>query len=199
MPNSGPGVLIENVPNNLIGGNSPNQGNVIKNHPAPGIRFTSTGEVTGNRFLGNSMANNQFSIDLGTDLLTYNDSGDGDLGPNGLQNYPVLQSAASTGDTLSVGVQFNSKAGRIFYLDFYWTPVCHSSGYGEGQLYLGSTTVTTGATGNFFGQVAILASGLQPGYITATAADEGFSTSEFSACVVLTDVPYKIFLPAIIH
>lgn len=199
LPNIGPGVLIENVPNNFIGGNLANQGNVIKNHPAPGIRFTSTGEVTGNRFLGNSMANNQFGIDLGNDLHTDNDAGDGDLGPNGLQNFPVLVNAGSTGDTLSVVVNFNSKAGRNYYLDFYWTPVCHTSGYGEGQVYLGSTTVTTGGTGNFFGQVAIFVSGLLPGYITATAADEGGSTSEFSNCVGLEDVLGKTFLPAIIR
>jgi hypothetical protein len=191
--------LIENVPNNYIGVNLANQGNVIMNHSAPAIRFTSTGEVVGNRFLGNSMANNQFAIDLGTDLHTNNDSGDGDLGPNGLQNYPVLQNAGATADTLSVGVQFSSKAGRNYYLDFYWTPVCHTSGYGEGQLYLGSTTVTTGGTGNFFGQAAIFVSGLLPGYITATAADEGFSTSEFTNCVALEIETYKIYMPAIIR
>ncbi len=199
LPNNGPGILLENVGGNSIGGNLANQGNLIKNHPAPGIRFTSNGEVTGNRFLGNSMANNQFGIDLGNDLHTDNDTGDGDLGPNGLQNYPVLVNAGSTGDTLSVVVNFNSKAGRNYYLDFYWTPVCHTSGYGEGQVYLGSTTVITGGTGNFLGQVAIFASGLLPGYITATAADEGFSTSEFSACTVLQDVLDKTFLPIIIR
>ena len=199
MPNGGPGVLIENVGNNSIGGGAANQGNVIMHNPAPGIRFTSIGEVTGNRFQGNSLQSNQFGIDLGNDLLTYNDASDGDLGPNGFQNFPVLLGAESTGDTISFVVNFNSKSSRNYYLDFYWSPVCHATGYGEGQLFLGSSVITTGATGNFIGQVAIFASGLRPGYITATATDEGSSTSEFSACVPLEGELYGIYLPVIIR
>ena len=128
-----------------------------------------------------------------------NDPGDPDTGPNGLLNFPVLSGAESTGDTVSIVVALQSKGGKNYSLDFFWSPTCNSSGYGEGQLFLESKSVTTGGGGDFFGQIGLLAYWLQPGYITATATDANGSTSEFSACVFMEGGRYRTFLPVVVR
>ena len=70
LPNNGPGVLIQNVGNNTIGGSAPYLGNLIMNHPGRGITFTSIGEVIGNSFRGNSIYANLLGIDLNLDGVT---------------------------------------------------------------------------------------------------------------------------------
>ena len=66
---------------------------------------------------------------LGIDLfnqsgagVTPNDAGDGDNGGNGLQNFPVLQSAnIVTGGTVVTGT-FNSLSNSQFSLEFFGNP-----------------------------------------------------------------------------
>src|SRR5262249_20309335 len=72
-----------------------------------------------------------------------------------------------------------SIASTTITLDFYSNSSVDPSGYGEGQIYLGSTTVTTDGSGNatFNATVAASSSGQS---ITATATDPAGNTSEFS-------------------
>ena len=85
--------------------------------------------------------------------MTPNDDGDGDAGPNGLQNYPDPDlGGAGLGEgagTHIVGV-LNSTASTTFDIDFYANPSCASrpQEYLEGQDYIGSTQVTTDGSGN---------------------------------------------------
>src|SRR5205814_1569005 len=55
-------------------------------------------------------------IDLGTPCATGNDAGDGDTGPNDLQNKPVI-TAANTAKFVSGTL--NSTASTTFVIDFY--------------------------------------------------------------------------------
>ena len=100
--------------------------------------------------------NNGLGIDLspgGNAGVTPNDPGDGDAGPNGLQNYPLLMSAGPAlgegAGTHIVGV-LNSTPSTTFDIDFYANPACASrpQEYLEGQDYIGSTQVTTDGSGN---------------------------------------------------
>jgi parallel beta-helix repeat protein len=86
--------------------------NVVRDNAGPGVRVMN---ASGTTFTQNSCsANGGLSIDLdprsidpnglGTPQgVTLNDNGDGDTGPNGLRNYPVIVSASLVGTELSLG------------------------------------------------------------------------------------------------
>lgn len=73
-------------------------------------------------------------IDLGNNGVTANDTGDGDNGPNGLQNFPVV--AVANRDTISGQISlsgtFNSSAGS-YRLVFHGNRANDPSGHGEAE------------------------------------------------------------------
>lgn len=78
----------------MIGGTVAGAGNLIAFNGAHGVRVLN-GIGTG--ILSNSIyANGLLGIDLDPAGITPNDNGDGDMGPNKLQNFPVLTSASTT-------------------------------------------------------------------------------------------------------
>ena len=133
---------------------------------------------TGNAILGNSIfSNGNLGINLGPASVATNDAGDGDLGANNTQNYPVL--AAAPG-----GVQgtFNSTPNGTFTIHYYGNTACDPSQNGEGETFLGSAPVNTDANGNATLPLFTAAAGL---IVTATATSSTNDTSEFSACVTV--------------
>ncbi len=142
-----------------------------------------TGSIQGgNAIRGNFISSNSgIGIDLGGDGVTANDVIDVDTGANGLQNLPVITSANSTNTTIAGTL--NSTPNTGFTIDFFASPSCDPSGFGEGQRYIGSTVIVTGGNnGTFFmegGQPFVAGE-----FVTATALDVSGNTSEFSACVV---------------
>jgi hypothetical protein len=180
MGNASHGVLVA-APNNSIGG--ANDGNTIAYNGGRGVAISSTGPYSGNRIRENLIySNGNLGIDLNLDGVTLNDLGDTDTGPNLLQNFPVLTSA-STGGAI-VGT-LNSTASTTFRVEFFSSPSCDSSGYGEGQVYLGSGNFATDGSGNI--AVNLAAGPLTAGHaITATATNLTTNdTSEFSACITV--------------
>jgi len=69
-------------------------------------------------------------------------------GPRDLQNYPVITSASASGGNVTVSGTLDSVASTSFDVEFFSSPACHSSGFGQGQHFLGSTNVTTDANCN---------------------------------------------------
>ena len=127
--------------------------------------------------------------------LTANDTGDADEGIRGnegnrLQNYPVLTSATSGGFTNVAGT-LNGTPNTTFTIEFFANPLIDPSHHGEGQTYLGSTSVTTDASGNASFTEALLLAVPVGSFITATATDPAGNTSEFSEneTVVAADPP----------
>ncbi|MDX1430905.1 MAG: cadherin-like domain-containing protein, partial [Gammaproteobacteria bacterium] len=192
------GILIHtDASGNLIGGTSAGEGNLIAFSGGAGVAVTSTFE---NAVLTNSIHSNAgLGIDLGDDGLSGNDfgTGDGDTGPNSLQNFPVLSSASTNGvDTVVVVGSIDSTPGTTFRIEFFAAGTPDPSSHGEGEVYLGFTTVTTGVSGlaSFSAPVSAL---LNPGeQVTATATvDLGGgnygATSEFSLNVtaILNSAP----------
>jgi len=184
LGNAGPGVSIFNgATNHTIGGSSPAAGNVIARNAGAGISVTGT--ATGNTFRWNSIHSN---LGLGIDLhlagITPNDPGDGDAGPNGLQNFPVLTAASTDGLNTTFSGTLNSTPNTAFTLEFFSNQACDASGNGEGQTLVGGLIVTTDADGHvaFNNQLIPLAgAGL---HLTATATNNATKdTSEFSACI----------------
>ena len=65
-------------------------------------------------------ANSAYNFDLGNDGFTANDLGDGDVGSNNLQNFPVISRAErNVGGTVSVSGTLNSIANTGFRIEFF--------------------------------------------------------------------------------
>jgi hypothetical protein len=182
--NGGQGVAIGSASGNTVGGAAVAAQNVIAFNGGSGI-WVGPDAGAGNALRLNSIRAN---VGLGIDLVgpvpgvTANDRGDGDTGPNDLQNFPVLDSASSVAGNTTIEGTLDSTAATTFTLDFYASGSCDASGNGEGAVYLGSTTVTTSVDG-LVSFTATFAVGVAPGdQITATATAPNGSTSEFSAC-----------------
>jgi len=106
---------------------------------------------------------------------------------NGAQAAPAITSAAIAGPTLTVSGTLTSAPSASFLVQIFSNAACDASGFGEGQTFLGETTVTTNGGGSgSFGPLALTIPGGQP-VITATAtANANGSTSEFGACFTAT-------------
>ncbi|HET8786066.1 MAG TPA: NosD domain-containing protein, partial [Candidatus Limnocylindrales bacterium] len=175
------GILIAAATNTSIGGPG-SLANVIATNTNDGIALSSLAP-TGIDIEGNSIyANGDLGIDLGEDGVTANDAGDADSGANGLQNYPIVASVVHGVGTTVVTGSLNSQPSTTYRLDFFASAACDPSGNGEGEVFLGSTSVGTDASGDVAFTTPPLAASNDGDVITATATDPSGSTSEFSAC-----------------
>jgi subtilisin-like proprotein convertase family protein len=162
-------------------------GNTIAHNSTTGIALSPTGgNPTDNEFSRNSIfGNGGLGIDIGLDGVTPNDSGDGDSGPNERQNHPQLLSATHSAGSVTISGSLNSLPFNAYLVEFFLSPTCDPSGYGEGASYMGFSSVGTDASGDG----AFIASfpGPTAGFITATAIDDDVDdvTSEFSSCVAI--------------
>ncbi|MCP4384766.1 MAG: CSLREA domain-containing protein, partial [Hyphomicrobiales bacterium] len=120
-----------------------------------------------------------------------NDAGDID----GLQNYPVLESATPLSDG-SVAIEgfLESAASTTFEVELFNSRACNQSGHGEGESLLAKVFVTTDDQG--IGEIALT---LPPpaviGAISATATGP-IGTSEFSNCLAFPPTAEDDFLTA---
>ncbi len=174
--------------NNTIGGLAIVAGNTIANNQSrPGVNIGAgnSDNCPGNEILSNSIYNNaMLGINLGFHTTPNPNMPGGPFqGPNDLQNDPVLTQALTLPSSSAVAITgtLNSDANTTFTLQFFANTTADPSGYGQGQTLIGTTTVTTDASGNasftavFTGQVV-------PGgdAISATATDPSGNTSEFA-------------------
>ncbi|MGN6543573.1 MAG: DUF4347 domain-containing protein, partial [Aureliella sp.] len=163
--------------NITIGGTATGAGNTIAGNTGDGIIVTSgTGiAIEGNNIWGNS----QMGIDLANNGVTANDADDSDSGANNLQNYPVLTAAVVNGSQITITGSLNSTYFKTYRIEFF----ANSTNDGEGQRYLGYTTVTTPMSSPYTVSFsATLTASVAAGeYITATATSPSSSTSEFSS------------------
>lgn len=172
----------------VIGGKSAAQGNVIAFSEREGIRvdgLVSSVAIRANSIYGNGALGIELATFAGLLGPTPNDAGDADTaGGNGLQNFPVIEKAATRGALTGAKGRLDSTPMATFRLEFFASPECDASGFGEGRDFLGTTTVTTDANGAATFRVP-LASVAPSGFVmTATAANVATGeTSEFSPCV----------------
>jgi len=195
LGNATSGVAFSNNASfNTLGGTNPGEGNVIAFNSEDGVLVgDGVGTSVGNRINGNSITTNgttgtHLGIDLGAfggalDGVTPNDAGDGDAGPNNLQNAPAITSAQSFGSNVNVVGLLSSAPSTTYRVEFFSNLTCDPSGAGEGRTFLGSANLTTDAAGvvNFDLTIAAVPFGEN---ITATATDPAGNTSEFSGCAV---------------
>lgn len=137
----------------------------------------------GNAILSNSIyANAGLGIDLASDGLTANDNGDADNGANNLQNFPVLTSIKYSAGDVTIEGTLNSTTNTTFRIELFANSVCDATGFGEGETFLGFTTVTTDNTGSQTFKATFPAGGAFGQSVSATATGPGNNTSEFSQC-----------------
>jgi hypothetical protein len=122
LGNSGHGVSITGVPTK-IGGDTADDGNIIAHNGGSGVNIANIGDQTGrpgspvlNNFI---YSNTLLAIDLGGDGPTPNDLLDPDMGPNNLQNYPVLASAFSHGPSTTINGVINTTPNTYLKIHFY--------------------------------------------------------------------------------
>ncbi|MFQ5568728.1 MAG: T9SS type A sorting domain-containing protein [Rhodothermales bacterium] len=162
------GVLIRG--NGNVVGDSLGTANHFEGSSLAGIAVLSG---TGNSFLFNTYLNIR-GIDLGGDGRTANDDGDGDTGPNNLQNYPVLDDVLKGGSTTIMG-SLNSTPNTTFRVLF----VIFNSTTGDFR-FAGETTVTADGNGDAPINVVVDGTAEIGEIVFATATDAGGNTSEFS-------------------
>ena len=192
--NPGDGIVVNQSA--TIGGLSDGAANVISGNGGAGVLIPENagpqaagdgGAITDVTVSGNSIQNNGgLGIDLGLPGVTANDEGDDDQGANRRQNFPVLESAVA--GSLMVTGSLNSRPEAGFRIEFFVNEECDSSSHGEGEVFVGSVDVPTDVEGNAEFELESAADVDEGSFVTATATNLGTrDTSEFSACVEVTD------------
>jgi CSLREA domain-containing protein len=159
-------------------------GNFIAFNVGPGVAlFDDAGD--GNLIQFNSIHDNGgLGIQLGNSAAPLpNDPGDADTGPNQLQNYPNMISAISMFNS-QFKASLNAAPGTAYRVDFFTNNTCDPSGYGEGQRWIKTVSVTTNISGMGLAIADFPSTYFADGnFITATATDPSGNTSEFSNCI----------------
>ena len=188
---NGIGVSILDASASIIGGVGGGQANIISGNSGKGV-IVRGNLAAGSSVRGNAIyANGGLGIDLNDDGVSANDLGDGDSGPNGLQNFPVITALSSNGGggiatnsiggSSSISGTLNSTPNQSFSIDLYDNAAADASGYGQGQTYLGTTTANTDNNGNATFSATLNGVSLANGrVISATATDASGNSSEFS-------------------
>ncbi len=187
------GVFLLNGQDNVIGGTSMANGNVIA-HSKIGdgiavLNATTEARIGRNFIYGNA----GLGIDLNADGVTPNDFGnpsDTDAGPNGLQNYPHMFLVTVAGGNTTPEGEIFSAPNTQFLIEFFYSYECDPSGFGEGRIPFGEappTMVTTDGSGAVSFIPTISGEIPSGSFVTATATDPLGNTSEFSNCVPAAD------------
>lgn len=187
VPNGMSGIRFpQNTIGNSIGGTAPGEANTIAFNTGDGLGSTAGRAV---HLLPNSIFGNAgLGIDRGDDGVTPNN-------PSifSFENFPVITAATTSGGGTTITGTLLAYQNKTFELYFFSNPTCDPSGYGEGQAYAGTTSVTTNASG--MGTFSVnITPGIPGGqYVTAfaVATDPFFEeqASEFSFCRLVTGDP----------
>ncbi len=179
LGNGGNGVYVDQGTNIAVGGTAPGAGNMIAFNQQSGVATVGSRTSVQSNLI---YANAGLGIDRGDNGVTLNVPCDSD----GEQNFPVLTGASSSSGTTTIQGTLNSRPSQTYRVEFFTNTVCDPSGYGQGQVYLGSTTVTTNAACNGSFTVTLPVNLAPRSRLTATATGSVGNTSEFSRCTSLS-------------
>jgi hypothetical protein len=137
LPNGGAGVAVGgSASGNAVG--AAGAGNIIAFNLGPGVVIgdAASDTASGNSILFNSIRQNgRLGIDLGKDGVTPNHGTHPQVGPNNLQNFPVLTAvlrSALTGRLVILGNQDSTPASGPNEIQFFLSDG-DPSGYGQGR------------------------------------------------------------------
>lgn len=158
--NRGNGVAVRSVTeiDNLGGGTLTPTNNAILGNQIYGNSIG--GPITNAEGLGidiyGATINNIFSQPAPADFtadtynselgITLNDASDSDTGPNNYMNFPVINTAIQNGTALTINFDLDAvdSTNGTYRVEFFANDTTDPTGYGEGQTFLGSTTVANG-------------------------------------------------------
>jgi len=166
----------------MIGGASAAAGNVIAFNAGDGV--SSASAMMDATVQSNSIYSNAgLGIDRGDNGVSANVTTRDD-------NAPVVTSANTTpaGTTIG-GTLRNASTGAVYTVQFFASPACDASGAGEGQFFIGETTVTSAGPNVAVPFNAVLNPPVAGGFVVTAVSIgpfTGFGTerfpSEFSVC-----------------
>jgi hypothetical protein len=163
-------VFSASASDNTVGGTASGQGNTIADNVAAGVLVNSG---IGDSILSNNIyANGQRGVFLNGSA-------------NNAQTAPVLSGAVGGGTGSNIQGSLTSVPATTFLVQFFSNLVADPSGFGQGQTFLGSTTVTTDPVTGIASINANISSGLPVGtFVTAMATNESTGdTSAFSNAI----------------
>lgn len=170
LGNLGGGVQLFSS-NNVIGGLLPGDPNVIAYNGNPatgsgaGVGLILT--VANDTILSNAIYSNVGAgIDLGG-------------GANHQIPYPAMTAVSSDGRSTSVVGSFTGLPNATYLLQFFANDFMDDSGFGEGQVLLGTRSVTADANGNGVFNVTLPGAVSPDQSVTATLTDPQGNTSQF--------------------
>ena len=190
------GVHIVDASDNPVGGTTSGAENTIAFNNGDGVFVEEgTGTATGNEVRANSIfSNSGLGIDLGADGRTTNDTGDSDIGANGLQNFPVISLTVSP-ITTPLSARINAHGNLIVSyhvesnvpldIEFF-----EADAGGQGQNLIRTVSYTPSSSSTIISLGSASSLGITAGdEIVATATDaSNNNTSEFSDAVAVVAV-----------
>jgi titin len=165
---------------NTIGGSASGAGNIITASGNQGIGvFDETG--TPKDTFKNAFSRNTVFANGAKGIGLFNGANNGLLPPT--LGTPVLGSASNLSGT-DVSGSAPASSNVPLTIEFFASPTADPSGSGEGQFFIGSTSV--GTSGGVFGVIS-LGAAVPAGYVvSATATDSLGNTSEFAVNKTVT-------------
>ena len=171
IPNQSNGIAVVHASGNFIGGPKANR---IAFNGNDGI-LVDTG--TANTILENYIYNNN---NLGIELIN---------GGNLMLQFPAIQTAVTdtVNQMITMTGTYVGAPNTDYTLEFFVNSACDPSGFGQGQITIGPTVITTDPSGTADFSATIQYAVDPDQFITATATDGLGNTSQFSACTQVTD------------
>jgi hypothetical protein len=168
LGNTGNGVLVDVISTgNTVGGTASGSSNTIAFNGGAGVASGPRSLLIASVVANSIHDNGGLGIDINGDGVTKNTPGSG-------SNYPVITSVQSsdTGTTIQGSLQNgNYTAGITYTLQFFSNTKLDPSGYGEGETYIGQTTITTDGTTSPRPFSVTITPAVPPGrFITAVAS-----------------------------
>jgi hypothetical protein len=165
-------------------------GNLISGNTSAGI-FISNSTATGNLVQGNLIGTNALgtaALGNGANGISMAQARNCTIGGTTPGARNVISGNASNDVELTNGAQgnigtINSRPSVTLRLEFFSSPTADSSGFGEGQTFRESASVTTDAAGNANFNLTFPSVIPAGHFVTATATDVAGNTSEFSQAV----------------
>jgi uncharacterized repeat protein (TIGR01451 family) len=173
LGNQEDGIIIVHGGNNMIGGSDKSDGNTIA-YNGHGVSNPSGNGVKIRYSSGNSILSNLMYHNANRGIAIYDnisqswDMGDGDNGPNGLQNAPYVDQATSSGYVWVL----RGKPGATYHIQIFQASGDEEAGSARDLLY-DFPSVTADSSGNATVETA------NGAFMTATATDSSGNTSEF--------------------